>query len=81
MRCYALAQEQEIESDAAMLASSRLTDSASQPWSKSWPSGELLRVRRACLPSRQSRCTYATTENADSRYVQRGASPFGVLCG
>jgi hypothetical protein len=32
------------------------TQRASQPWSKSWPKGEELRVRRACFPSMQS-CT------------------------
>ena len=57
-----------------MLASSRLTLSASQPWSNSWPSGELLLVRRACLPSRQSRWTYSTTDSALTRYTQRGGS-------
>lgn len=50
-------EEQEMEKLHAMHVSSRWTDSASQPWSNSWPRGEELPVRRACLPSRQSRWT------------------------
>lgn len=68
------AQEQGMLRLTPMLASSRLTLSASQPWSNSWPSGELLLVRRACLPSRQSRLTYRITLIALTKNTQRGGS-------
>jgi hypothetical protein len=54
-RCpRACAQPHPISMLQAMLARSRLTDRASQPWSKSWPRGDELPVLRACLPSKQS---------------------------
>jgi len=59
----------------AMFPNSMWITSASQPWSKSWPKGEELPVRLACLPSMQSRLTYSTTDRAVMRYSQRGASP------
>lgn len=49
--------------------------SCAAPWSNSWPRGEELLVRRACLPSRQSRCRYISTAKPLRKYTHEGATP------
>jgi hypothetical protein len=51
------------------------------PWSNSWPSGEELFVRRACLPSRQSRCRYISTAKPLRKYTHDGATPAVTAAG
>lgn len=63
-----------VSMDAPIPTISRCTASASHPWSNSWPSGEEEPVRRACLPSRTSRCRYANVAAAMRPYTQLGAT-------
>ena len=47
-------------------------DIESQPWSKSSPNGEEVFVRRACLPSIESKLWYTNKPKAQSKQVHRG---------
>ena len=45
---------------------------ASHPWSNSSPSGELLPVRRACLPSIASKAWYPNKPSIANKHAQAG---------
>jgi hypothetical protein len=56
----------------------KANEKESQPWSKSWPSGDPLLVLLACFPSIASRVEYVKTQKEAKKKAEAGSYSFKV---